>query len=109
MKEAEKVYLAGPDGIDRIYPPQAYRNKFTEILHNGGGQLDAVMTRARLHYSWPKMAEDVNSHVTACKTCFTHKPSKYEAGQRGLSIPIDYLSPMDLLSTDLMKITYSYA
>ena len=62
------------------------------------------MTRARLHYSWPKMAEDVKSHVNVCKTYFTHKPSKSEAGQRGLSIPIDDLSPMDWISTDFMEI-----
>ena len=80
--------LASTDGITRIYPPKVYRSKILEILHSRGRQLDAVMTRARIHYSWPKMAEDLKSHVNACKTCFTHKPSKYEAGQRGLNIPI---------------------
>ena len=46
----------------------------------------------------------IHSYVNACKTCLTHKPSKSEAGQRVLSIPIDDLSPMDWISTDLMEI-----
>ena len=76
--------MTGTDGIDRIYSPKAYRSKILEILLSGGRQLDAVMTRARIHYSWTKMAEDVKSYVNACKTYFTHKSSKSEAGQKGL-------------------------
>ena len=64
MKEAEIVCLTGTDGIDRIYPPKAYRSKILEILHSGGRQLDVVMERARTHYSWPKLKEDVKSLVS---------------------------------------------
>ena len=31
MKEAEIVYLTGTDGIDRIYPPKAYRSKILDV------------------------------------------------------------------------------
>ena len=54
MKEAEIVYLDGTYGIDRIYPPKAYRSKILETICSGDMQLDAAMERAILHYAWPK-------------------------------------------------------
>ena len=103
MDKAEVVYLAGTDGIDRIYPPKPYSSKILEALHQGGRQLDAVIKIAKIHYHRPKMKEDVKSHVSSCKICFTHKLSKSEAEQSGMKIPIQDLPPMNWLSTDLCE------
>ena len=104
MQEAELVYIADTDGIDRIYPPKAQRSKILELLHQGGKHLDVVMTRCKIHYQWPRMKQNIKYNVSSCKTCFACKPSKSEAEHRGLSIPLEDLSPMDLISTDLMEI-----
>ena len=50
------------------------------------------------------MKQQIKQHISNCKTCFAHKPSKSEAKHSGLSIPMEDLSPMDWLSTDLMEI-----
>ena len=50
------------------------------------------------------MKQQIKQHISNCKTCFTHKPSKTEARHSGLSIPMEDLSPMDWLSTDLMEL-----
>ena len=50
------------------------------------------------------MKQQIKQHISNCKTCFTHKPAKTEAKHSGLSIPIEDLSPMDWLSTDLIEI-----
>ena len=50
------------------------------------------------------MKQNIKSHVSSCKTCFAHKPSKSEAQHIGLSIPMKDLSPMDWISTDLMEV-----
>ena len=69
--------------------------KFWRSYIGGCKHLDIVPTRAKIHYLWPRMKEDVKSHVSPCKSCFTHKPSTSEAEHRALSIPIEDLSPMD--------------
>ena len=48
--------------------------------------------------------EGVKVHVNSCQTYFAHNPSKIEAEHRGLPIPLEDLSPMDWLSTDLIKV-----
>ena len=50
------------------------------------------------------MKQDIKQHISSCKTCFAHKPSKSEAKHSGLAIPLEDLSPMDWLSTDLMEV-----
>ena len=50
------------------------------------------------------MKQDIKSHIASCKTCFAYKPSKSEAKHSGLSIPLEDLSPMDWISTDLMEV-----
>ena len=40
LKEAEIVSISGDDGIERIFPPKAYRSKILEVLHQGGKHLD---------------------------------------------------------------------
>ena len=50
------------------------------------------------------MKQQIKQHISNCKTCFAHKPSKSEAKHSGLSIPMENLSPMDWLSTDLMEV-----
>ena len=35
LQEAEVVYVAGYDGIHRIFPLKAYRSKILEVLHQG--------------------------------------------------------------------------
>ena len=35
MDEAEVVYISGDDGIDRIYPPKAYRKHIIDLTHKG--------------------------------------------------------------------------
>ena len=103
MGEDDKGILLN-DGIDRIYPPKAYRSKILELLHQGDKHLDVVMTRYKIHYQWPRMKEDIKSHVSSCKTCFAHNPSKSEAQHSGLSIPMTDLSRMDWISIDLIEI-----
>ena len=95
MNEAEVVYIAGDDGIDRIYPPKAHRKTIIELLQKGGKHLDIVMATCVLHYRWPKMKQDITSHIASYKTCFAYKPSKREARHSGLAIPLEDLSPMD--------------
>ena len=79
MNKAEVVYIAGDDGIDRIYPPKAPRKTIIELLHKGGKHLDIAMANCVLHYRWPKMKQDIKSHIASCKTCFAYKSSKSEA------------------------------
>ena len=55
MDEAEVVYISGDDGIDRIYPPKAYRKHIIELTQKGGKHLDIVLATCVLHYRWPKM------------------------------------------------------
>ena len=50
------------------------------------------------------MKQQIKQHIANCKICFTQKPSKSEAKHSGLSIPLEDLSPMDWLSTDLMEV-----
>ena len=50
------------------------------------------------------MKQDIKQHISNCRTCFTHKPAKTEVKHIGLTIPLEDLSPMDWLSTDLMEI-----
>ena len=104
MDEAEVVYISGDAGIDRVYPPKEYRKHIIELTHKGGKHQDIVLATCETHYRWPKMKQQIKQHISNCKTCFTHKPSKSEAKHSGLSIPMEDLSPMDWLSTDLMEI-----
>ena len=50
------------------------------------------------------MKQQIKQHISNCMTYFAHKPSKSEAKHSGLSIPMEDLSPMDWLSTDLMEV-----
>ena len=104
MDEAEVVYINGDDGIDRIYPPKEYIKHIIEVTHNRGKHQDIVLATCATHYRWSKMKQQIKQHISNCKTCFAHKPSKSEAMHNGLSIPMEDLSPMDWLSTDLMEI-----
>ena len=104
MDEAEVVYISGDDGIDRIYPPKGYREYIIELTHKGGKHQDIVLATCSTHYRWPKMKQQIKQHISNYKTYFKHKPNKTEAKHSGLSIPIEDLSPMDWLSTDLIEI-----
>ena len=104
MEEAEVVCISGTDGVDRIYPPKQYRQHNFELINKGGKRLDIVLATCALHYRWPKMRNDIITHVSNCKPCFASKPSKTEAKHPGLSIPLEDLSPMDWLCCDLMAI-----
>ena len=66
--------------------------------------MDIVMATISTHFRWPKMKQEVKQHISNCRTCFKHKPAKTEVKHGGLSIPLEDLSPMDWLSTDLMEI-----
>ena len=103
MQEPEVVYLNGSHGISRIYPPKPYGKKTLEFLHKKGRRYEAVLKKAKIHYHWPGLKNDVRSHVSSCKICFTNQPSKSETKRRGLSVPIEDLSPMDWLVTDLCE------
>ena len=104
MDEAEVVFISGDDGIDRIYPPKEYRKQIIEKTHEGSKHVDIVMATIITHYRWPKMKQEVNKHILNCQTCFKHKPAKTEAKYSGLTIPLEDISLMDWLSTDLMEI-----
>ena len=104
MEEAEVVCISGADGVDRIYPPKQYKEKIIQLIHKGGKHLDIVLATCALHYRWPKMKNDVKTHVSNCKSCFASKPSKTEAKHPGLSAPLEDLSPIDWLCCDLCEI-----
>ena len=104
MDEAEVVYISGDDGIDQIYPPKEYRKQIIEKTHEGGKHVEIVMATVATHYRWPKMKQEIKQYIANCQTCFKHKPTKTLVKHSGLSIPMENLSPMDWLSTDLMEI-----
>ena len=106
MDEEEVVYIARDGKIDRIYPPKPYRKHIIKLTHKWGNHLDIVLATCVLHYRWPKIKQDIKSHIASCKTCFAYKPSKSEAKHSGFSIPLEDLSPMDWISTDLMEVKH---
>ena len=79
MEEAEIICISRGDGIDRIYPPKGFREKIIKLIHKGGKHLDIVLATCALHYRWPKMRNDIKTHVANCKSCFQNSPSKTEA------------------------------
>ena len=91
------------NGLSRIYPPTAYREKIIESLHVGIRKEDSMSIRCRLHYYWPKMRAQLHQHVKECKACHELQPSKPEAQMTGLGIPLSSLEPMDWICTDLME------
>ena len=95
----------------RILHLKGSSNYITDVLSRcpvwinvWGKHLDVVIIRAKHQYLWPKMKQQVKEHVDKYQNCFAHKPSKSEALHRGLSIPLEDISPMDWLATDLMEL-----
>ena len=86
MEEAEIVCISGADGIDRIYPPpNGYREKIIQLIHKGGKHMEIVLTTCSLHYRWPKMRNDIKTHVSNCKSCFANSPSKLKLNAQDLA------------------------
>ena len=63
MDEAKIVCISGADGIDRLYPSKGYREKIIQLIHKGGKHLEIVLATYSLHYRWPKMRNDIKTHV----------------------------------------------
>ena len=107
LPEAEVIILHENIKVSKIFPPKAYRSKILEELHSSGRKLEAVLYRARLHYTWPDIRQDIHKHTEAYVKCFELQPSKAQARASGLAIVLVNLQPMDCISTYLTrKITF---
>ena len=76
LSNYEIVTYMDANGLSRIYPPAAYREKIIESLHVGGRKEDSMSIRCRLHFYWPKMRAQLAKHVQECKSCHELQPSK---------------------------------
>ena len=103
MPEAEVTILHENSKVSKIFPPKSYRPKILEELHRSDRKLEVVLYRARLHYTWPGIRQDIHKHVEACVKCFELQPSKAEARASGLAILLVNLQPMHCISTDLAE------
>ena len=79
MDEAEIIIVSGDDGIDRIYPPKAFRETIISRIHQGGKHYAIVYATCFQHYRWPQMRKDIKTYVSNCRTCFQNSPAKSEA------------------------------
>ena len=88
LPEAEVIILHENNKINKIYPPKVHRPKILETLHKSGRKLESILCRAKLHYNWPGIRQDIHKHVESCVKCFELQPSKTQARTSGLAIPL---------------------
>jgi hypothetical protein len=77
--------LVGMDLItyhDRIYIPHALRENIVEWYHSTLGHPGEKRTVATVtqHFIWPKIHEQVATHVSKCKACQVYKGQKKKYG-----------------------------
>ncbi|KAK9686667.1 Integrase zinc binding domain [Popillia japonica] len=52
-----------------IIVPQSLRQDMLKSLHEAHNGIEKSKVRARQVLNWPKMSQEVENHVKACKTC----------------------------------------
>ncbi len=83
-----------------IVPPPEIRAELIEVAH-GFGHFAKKTTKDRIRerYSWPKMAEAINSHIDKCHSCIRHDP-KPELHHQAHAIRVKSVG--DTISIDLI-------
>ena len=69
LSEFEVIVLRETSSVSKIYPPKESTPLILEELHKSGRKSDSVFLRARLHYMWPSILNDIIQHVDACPRC----------------------------------------
>ena len=86
-----------------IVPPPEIRAELIEVAHGFGHFLKkTTKDRLRERYTWPKMAEAINSHIDRCHSCIRHdhKPELHHQAHAirvksvGDTISIDLIGPI---------------
>ena len=87
-----------PESVTQFVLPKRFISKVILACHDDNGHLGVERTLRLLQEKvfWPKMAEDVQTHIHTCERCLRFKQPLEKAGMQ----PILLSYPMELIHLD---------